>query len=196
MGKDSGMPDFRGADGFWNHYPPYRGKFNFYHCASPMFLHEHPRLFWGFYGHRLLMYRNTQPHAGFNILKEISQNKNHFVVTSNVDGHFQQTFSEDNIYEVHGSIHYLQCSSCSHFKSNDFKPKVDEELMSSQNLPECEKCGSIMRPNILMFDDWDWDSCRSDQQSLQYKKFLNGDGKMVILEIGSGTAVPTIRNIC
>ena len=190
------MPDFRGADGFWNNYPPYRGKFNFYQCASPMFLHEHSRLFWGFYGHRLLMYRNTQPHAGFNILKQISQKKNHFVVTSNVDGHFQQSFSEDNIYEVHGSIHYLQCSSCSHFKANDFKPKVDEELMSSKNLPTCEKCGSIMRPNILMFDDWDWDSCRSDEQRLQYKKFLNGDGKMVILEIGSGTAVPTIRNIC
>ena len=30
MGKDSGMPDFRGNEGFWNNYPPYRGKFNFY----------------------------------------------------------------------------------------------------------------------------------------------------------------------
>jgi NAD-dependent SIR2 family protein deacetylase len=30
MGKDSGLPDFRGNEGFWNHYPPYKGKFNFY----------------------------------------------------------------------------------------------------------------------------------------------------------------------
>jgi NAD-dependent SIR2 family protein deacetylase len=38
MGKDSGLPDFRGNEGFWNHYPPYRGKFNFYQCANPQFL--------------------------------------------------------------------------------------------------------------------------------------------------------------
>jgi NAD-dependent SIR2 family protein deacetylase len=30
MGCDSGLPDFRGNEGFWNKYPPYRGKFNFY----------------------------------------------------------------------------------------------------------------------------------------------------------------------
>jgi NAD-dependent SIR2 family protein deacetylase len=30
IGKDSGLPDFRGNEGFWNNYPPYRNKFNFY----------------------------------------------------------------------------------------------------------------------------------------------------------------------
>lgn len=29
MGKDSGLPDFRGNEGFWKNYPPYRNKFNF-----------------------------------------------------------------------------------------------------------------------------------------------------------------------
>ena len=38
MGKDSGLPDFRGDEGFWNNYPPYRGKFSFYECANPTFL--------------------------------------------------------------------------------------------------------------------------------------------------------------
>ena len=65
MGKDSGMPDFRGHDGFWNNYPPFRDKFNFYQCANPAFLEEHPHHFWGFYGHRLQMYRKTKPHKGF-----------------------------------------------------------------------------------------------------------------------------------
>jgi NAD-dependent SIR2 family protein deacetylase len=65
MGKDSGLPDFRGNEGFWNHYPPYKNKFDFYECANPLFLLMHPHLFWGFYGSRLIMYRNTQPHYGF-----------------------------------------------------------------------------------------------------------------------------------
>ena len=57
MGVDSGLPDFRSNEGFWNNYPPYRGKFNFMECATPAFLESNPRLFWGFYGHRLNMYR-------------------------------------------------------------------------------------------------------------------------------------------
>jgi len=57
MGKDSGLPDFRGNEGFWNNYPPYRNKFDFYDCANPNFLYNHPDLFWGFYGSRLNMYR-------------------------------------------------------------------------------------------------------------------------------------------
>lgn len=65
MGVDSGLPDYRGNEGFWNNYPPYRGKFNFMDCANPAFLQSHPELYWGFYGHRLNLYRSTQPHEGF-----------------------------------------------------------------------------------------------------------------------------------
>ena len=57
IGKDSELPDFRGNEGFWNNYPPYRDKFNFQSCANPAFLESHPNLFWGFYGTRLQMYR-------------------------------------------------------------------------------------------------------------------------------------------
>jgi NAD-dependent SIR2 family protein deacetylase len=57
MGRDSGLPDFRGDGGFWNNHPPYRNKFKFQECANPNFLEEHPHLFWGFYGSRLTMYR-------------------------------------------------------------------------------------------------------------------------------------------
>lgn len=50
---------------------------------------------------------------GFHLLKKISEKmKDYFVITSNVDGHFQQVFDENHIYEVHGTIHYLQCSGC------------------------------------------------------------------------------------
>jgi NAD-dependent SIR2 family protein deacetylase len=38
IGCDSGLPNFRGNEGFWNNYPPYKGMFNFYDCANPKFL--------------------------------------------------------------------------------------------------------------------------------------------------------------
>jgi len=35
MGKDSGLPDYRGPDGFWTHYPAFKNKYKFSDCANP-----------------------------------------------------------------------------------------------------------------------------------------------------------------
>lgn len=68
-------------------------RFTFEECANPSFLHSHPKYFWGFYGYRLDLYRKTEPHSGFKALLELCNKGNiadSFVVTSNVDGHFQK----------------------------------------------------------------------------------------------------------
>lgn len=72
MGVDSGLPDFRGNDGLWNHYPAL-GKqgMSFADIASPATFYENPKLAWGFYGHRLNLYREAIPHQGFEVLREI-----------------------------------------------------------------------------------------------------------------------------
>ena len=115
MGVDSGLPDFRGDQGFWNAYPMYaRLGLSFVDCANPEHFERDPGFGWGFYGHRTNLYRETTPHAGFNIIKcWIERNRaGYFVVTSNVDGQFQKAgYSDDRILEVHGSIHHLQCST-------------------------------------------------------------------------------------
>lgn len=116
MGVDSGLPDYRGDQGFWNSFPPYTNKFTFIECASPNFMRKHPELFWGFYGMRLKLYRETKPHDGYSILKKIAEGKkDYFAITSNVDGHLSQFF-EEKMYEVHGSIHYNQCTKCDNFR--------------------------------------------------------------------------------
>src|ERR1700739_3955572 len=71
MGVDSGLPDFRGDQGFWRAYPPYEKLgLNFAARASPRCSRAAPPLAWGFYGHRLNLYRATRPHDGFRILRE------------------------------------------------------------------------------------------------------------------------------
>src|SRR4051812_7923509 len=66
MGVDSGLPDFRGDEGFWNAYPPFRALgLSFVDLAQPSWFEDDPALAWGFYGHRLELYRRTVPHAGF-----------------------------------------------------------------------------------------------------------------------------------
>src|SRR5690606_27220249 len=70
MGIDSGLPDFRGKHGFWGVYPPLQHlRLNFQKIASQEALQRLPEVCWGFYGHRLDMYRRTAPHEGFHILR-------------------------------------------------------------------------------------------------------------------------------
>lgn len=202
MGVDSGLPDFRGSEGFWNAYPAL-GKLNieFQSIACPQAFLEDPTLAWGFYGHRLNLYRKTVPHDGFRILREIAEKlpNGAFVATSNVDGHFQKAgFSEQRIYEVHGSIHRMRCmdDNCVTWSAQPFTPKVDEEhcrLISE--LPRCQTCGSIARPNILMFADWGWNDGLAECQQMRLNTWLAGVSKLVIIEIGAGKNIPTIRNI-
>jgi NAD-dependent SIR2 family protein deacetylase len=115
MGVDSGLPDFRGDEGFWKAYPPFgRRKLSFVDLANPHWFRADPQQAWGFYGHRLNLYRATRPHNGFLKLLAWATAKpgGYFVFTSNVDGQFQIAgFSDDRIVECHGSIHHAQCSA-------------------------------------------------------------------------------------
>ena len=86
---------------------------DFVSLANPRWFAEDPTLAWGFYGHRLDLYRRTRPHAGFAILRAWSSRmrRGGFVFTSNVDGHFQRSgFPEEQVAEVHGSFDGMQCT--------------------------------------------------------------------------------------
>ncbi|BAT71645.1 Sir2 family transcriptional regulator [Thermosulfidibacter takaii ABI70S6] len=202
IGVDSGLPDFRGDKGFWKAYPLYeRLGLNFVEMANPYHFERDPAFGWGFYGHRLHLYRNTQPHRGFYLmLKWIKEmDKDYFVVTSNVDGQFQKAgFEEEKIYEIHGSIHHLQCIKpcCDDIWENNEEIPVDLETMRALKIPRCKHCGAVARPNVLMFGDWSWVGNRTYKQGERYRSFLNRvKGKRItVIEIGAGTAIPSIRH--
>ena len=202
MGVDSGLPDFRGTEGFWRAYPPLKKLgLNFSEMANPIWFEENSKLAWAFYGHRLNLYRKTTPHDGFKMLLELvkKKNDNYFIFTSNVDGQFQKAgFDEEKIYEVHGNIHHFQCvEDCSYeiWRADDIEIEVDMEKFEAKNIPTCPICKGTARPNILMFWDLNWNSKRADMQKQSYQKFLqqNSGKKIAIIEIGAGTAIPTIR---
>ncbi len=93
----------------------------------------------------------------------------------------------------------MQCNSCSSvFKADNYEIHYDPESFEAKEpLPLCKSCKKLIRPNILMFGDYDFNESRSQMQSSLYHEFLNRiDPKdvLVILEFGAGHAVPTIRN--
>jgi NAD-dependent SIR2 family protein deacetylase len=201
MGVDSGLPDFRGKDGFWRAYPAFRdAQIEFYDIASPAAFQSLPDLAWGFYGHRLSLYRKTISHHGFELLKRWGSRMPHgvSVFTSNVDGQFQKAgFDHAQIYECHGSIHHLQClEPCCEdvWSADDFEPEVDEQNCSLLNVPPvCPQCGNLARPNVLMFGDWGWIHRRSEVQRNRQEAWLSTVTRPVVIELGAGTAIPSVR---
>ena len=202
IGVDSGLPDFRGNQGFWRAYPALgRERIAFESIANPAAFRSDPALAWGFYGHRLGLYRATVPHSGFQRLREIAGRlpQGAFAYTSNVDGQFQKAgFAAATVCEVHGSIHQLQCVDACHagiWDAADFLPVVDDQrcrLVSP--FPRCPRCGAIARPNILMFGDCDWVEDRSARQQQALDAWLHRLRRPVVVELGAGTHVATVRH--
>lgn len=198
---DSGLPDFRGKEGFWKAYPALaKSQIGFTDIACPDTFESNPKLAWGFYGHRLNLYCNTKPHMGFRYLRAVAKQLDGgaFIYTSNVDGHFQQSgFSLNNIVECHGSIHHLQChQACNQeiWEATKFTPKVDEEHCAlTCPFPTCRNCGGIARPNILMFGDWHWVNWRTEFQKARFQEWRETVYRPVVIEIGAGMAIPTAR---
>lgn len=202
MGVDSGLPDFRGQNGFWRAYPALReAGLHFHDIASPAAFHATPELAWGFYGHRLALYRAALPHSGHVLLRHWGARMPYGVgvFTSNVDGQFQKAgFGGARVYECHGSIQHLQClcPCCDEIWAADgFLPEVDVQRCWLRNAPPaCPFCGGLARPNVLMFSDDSWLEQRSAAQSGRLDAWLSTVARPLVIELGAGTAIPSVRH--
>lgn len=202
LGVDSGLPDFRGKEGFWRAYPALRrARLHFQDIACPEAFRVQPRLAWGFYGHRLNLYRQTVPGPTFQILREIAHRvpNGACIYTSNVDGQFQKAgFAPEHVVECHGSIHYMQClDACMGevWSAGSWVPEVDESAcMLLSDLPRCPHCGGVARPAIMMFGDGEWIDHRLRVQFAQLQAWRNKLERLLVIEIGAGTAIPSVRH--
>lgn len=205
MGVDSGLPDFRGVEGFWQAYPKAKDLgLHFEEMANPEWFERDPQLAWAFYGHRLHLYRDTIPHQGFAALLKYAKEAQYgaFVFTSNVDGQFQKSgFDASQIMECHGTIHQLQCiENCQGalWNAEETNIQIEEGFQAKTPLPRCPFCDAMARPNILMFGDFSWEASHTDGQRdrlIHWLDTLEKEGAtLAIVEIGAGTAVPTVRH--
>lgn len=193
MGVDSGLPDFRGKNGL------YKNQENKTELKD--FLNK-PEKAWYDYGDRFNLYQATTPHEGFYQLLEIAQRKkDYYVYTSNIDEHFQKAgFDVHKIEECHGSLFNWQC--CVDCQSKIWRAEAQQIETDNQQkqaiaFPLCTDCKKSARPNVMMFGDRHWNPTYSKNQGVENNYRLrdleNKGYRFVIIEIGAGTAVPTVR---
>jgi NAD-dependent SIR2 family protein deacetylase len=205
IGVDSGLPDYRGDEGLWRAYPRLKELgMPFESAANPGWFQDDPAMAWAFYGHRQQLYLNTKPHHGFALLKQWGEamKAGHYVYTSNVDGQFQIAgFDGARLVECHGNIHLYQCCEpCNDTIWQDRPKDLDidlEELKARGPLPRCPECDEIARPNVMLFQDWDWiRDIRKEQEdgfTAWIETLVDDDKRVLIIEIGAGSTVPEVR---
>lgn len=106
--------------------------------------------------------------------------------------------SEDRIYECHGTLDRLQCLANCKNKSwwaYDYQPVTDDEhcLVLSEP-PTCPDCGGLARQNVLMFNDWSYAEGYQLTKETLLDEWLRKAQRPVVIEIGAGKVVPTVRN--
>ncbi len=142
ISTESGIPDFRSPTGIWAQYDPAE-------YATIDAFRRDPRKVWSFYSLRLRVLVEAEPNAGHDALAELER-EGHVssVVTQNIDGLHQRAGSGD-VVEVHGSIRSSTCPGCG------APYGLDELLVLLENAdaPACERCGAIVKPDVVMFGE-------------------------------------------
>lgn len=200
MSADSNIPTFRDRDGYWRNFPVFKDKGLLpQELASPASFRKQPHHSWAFYEWRRRNARQNSPHRGYEIINRMVSSvfEDSFVHTTNTDGyHLISGLPEDRVTEIHGSMWRLQCmkgSACRYgVRHNTEAPLcgLNESTMSAENMPVCPLCGDLLRPNILMFGDWDY--IENDAQLNNFEAFIGSHKKIdIAFLIGSSSQIPT-----
>jgi NAD-dependent protein deacetylase/lipoamidase len=139
VSTESGIPDFRSAQGIWARYDPFE-------VAHVDALRRDPGRVWEFYAHRLDALSRAEPNDGHRALAELEERGwIRAVVTQNVDGLHRSAGSRD-VVEVHGSLREAACIHC-----GARVPMAD--ALAQLPLPPCPDCGEILKPGVVMFGE-------------------------------------------
>ena len=140
VSTESGIPDFRSADGLYNmkyKYPPER-------IVSHSFFMENTSEFYKFYREKML-HPDAMPNKAHYALVELEKRgKLKAIVTQNVDGLHHKAGSV-NVFELHGSRSRYYCMKCGMTFTMDV-------VFEAEDIPLCP-CGGIIRPDVVLFEE-------------------------------------------
>lgn len=205
MSVDSGVPTYRGSNGIWTKSIQIGNTtYSYDEISSLKMWKEKPELAWGFKSNFYHLMNRLEPHQGYyELLEKIQDRYDYFVATSNIDGYFKRSgFDESKIYEVHGSVNFLQCmdKNCNNLNGVNVAenmPTFNQETFIADWLPKCKNCSNMARPNVSMFGDVEFYGKPYEHQRKRLNEWLSNlkknNKKLVILEIGCGINPHSLR---
>ena len=172
VSAESGIPTYRGQDGYWEKYDPDK-------YANINYFHKDPSYYWNFFKEvRSPVLRAAKPNLAHKSIAQLEKKgKIKSIITQNIDGLHKEAGSK-NILELHGNTRIFSCLKC---KAEYNMDEVDELLKKSLP-PECSKCGGLIRPQVIFFGE-SLDSMilfRAEKDSSEADLFIAAGSSLVV----------------
>ena len=140
VSTESGIPDFRSADGIYHQQYRYSPE----QIVSHSFFVRNTEAFYEFYKDKM-MFLEAKPNAAHLKLAQLeAEGKLKAVITQNIDG-LHQAAGSKTVWELHGSIHRNYCQKCGKFYDASYVKHAD-------GVPRCE-CGSLIKPDVVLYEE-------------------------------------------
>lgn len=144
VSTESGIPDFRSEKGLYNAVENYGRSPE--ELISYSFFRRYPETFYEYYRDNLI-YQDVKPNKAHIALAELEgQGKLSAIVTQNIDG-LHQLAGSKNVFELHGSVLKNYCMDCG------AKYDLDHIMNRDWPVPLCSKCGGIVRPDVILYEE-------------------------------------------
>lgn len=146
MSTDSGIPDFRGKNGYWTSVSPTEPLSNGFYTRRP-------KDFWKLYKDlfKIKLTGQHQPNRGHLLIRELEKFAEVTVMTQNIDG-LHQDAGSTKVFEMHGTYKTATCPKC--------KKVYDLNFINQQDIPRCTRmnakkraCAFILKPDVVLFGD-------------------------------------------
>lgn len=163
VSTESGIPDFRSAEGLYHQAYRYSPE----EVVSHSFFVTHTEAFYEFYKEKMMIL-DAKPNPAHLKLAELEQaGKLSAVVTQNIDG-LHQLAGSKKVYELHGSIQRNYCMDCHTFYNAEY-------VKNAEGIPRCKKCGGIIKPDVVLYEEG------LDSQTIQGAVRAIADADMLII---------------
>lgn len=144
VSTESNIPDFRSSKGL------YKTKNNYAYSPEVMLSHsffeENTEEFFQFYREKMI-FKDAKPNKAHYALAKLEEmGKLKAIITQNIDG-LHQLAGAKNVLELHGSVHRNYCIRCNE------EYNLEYVLNSPDNVPKCTKCGSLVRPDVVLYEE-------------------------------------------
>lgn len=140
VSTESGIPDFRSADGIYHQQYRYSPE----QIVSHSFFMRNTEAFYEFYKEKMI-FLEAKPNAAHLKLAQLeAEGKLKAVITQNIDG-LHQAAGSKNVWELHGSIHRNYCRKCGKFYDASYVKNAD-------GVPRCE-CGGLIKPDVVLYEE-------------------------------------------
>ena len=150
VSAESGIPTFRGKDGYWRNLDPMK-------LATPEAFEKNPELVWEWYRERRQRIRSAQPNAAHEAIARLSiLSRKFLLVTQNVDDlHARAGVGKEKMVQIHGDIFLTRCSRCdfTHREQEDPPTLHSGAAGEHEKIPKCTKCDALMRPGVVWFGE-------------------------------------------